>query len=585
MAAPVPATTAADEAVAARGAAVFAQRCATCHDHPRDRIPPRAVLSLYSPDTIVLALTRGAMQPMAAGLSADEINSVATFLTGAAPGAQPRPSVNRCSGPGGPVSVAAEDWPTVAKDAAGSRYQSVSGLRAEDIPRLRLKWAWSYGDSAPGPAAVAGGRLFLVAGGGRIESLDAHTGCSYWSFDTGRLVRSVSVGTLPAGKTAAVFGDDQGFVTALDAATGTLLWKTRVEDHVLVRITSAPLLHDSRVFVPISSMEDPMTHDPAYACCTFRGSVAALDAATGKLLWKSHTIAQAPQLRSKPGAAGPQRYSPAGASVFTPLTADPKRGLVYAATAESYTDDNPPGAYSVIAFDMATGTHRWQRQFLPAAGERGRICREMGDTDCRNLFSFSSQALLQPLPGGGDILIAGQKWGYVYGLDPADGREIWRRKIAKGSDLGGVQYGFSADSRAAYISISDITAEQPGGMVALDVRNGATLWRAPPQKAACYWGEQGCSSAQASASTTIPGIVFSGAWDGHLRAYASTDGRVVWDVDTAVPVHTVNGVEARGGQLGGWPVVVAGGAVYVTSGASSQAHPGNALLVYTVDGK
>lgn len=570
-----------------RGEAVYGQRCAVCHDHPGDRIPPRIVLSLYPADTVVLALTRGLMQPMATGLSTEDITAVATFLTGRRPGTGAHPVAKRCDQPGGAVVVAPTDWPSMERDARGSRYQPEPGLRAVDVPRLRLKWAWSYGDGALGPVTMAGGRLFVPASGGRIDSLDAGTGCTHWSFESGRLVRSVSVGELPGvgGKAVVLFGDDQGTVTALDATTGALLWKTQVENHVLARVTSPPLLHDGRVFVPMSSMEDPMTHDPSYACCTFRGSVAALDATTGKLLWKSYTIEQEPQPRAPANAAGPQHFSPAGAAVFTPLAVDAKRGLVYATTAESYTEDNPAGAYSVIAFDMATGAHRWQKQFLPAAADRARVCSEAGETDCRNLFSFSSQAMLHTLPDGRDIVIAGQKWGYMYGLDPADGREIWRNKMARGSDLGGVQYGFSADPRAVYVSISDVTSEKPGGLVALDPRNGETLWRAAPIKPSCHWGEQGCSSAQAAATTTIPGIVFSGAWDGHLRAYSVADGRVVWDVDTAIPVRTVNGVEARGGQVSGWPVVVAGGAVYVTSGASSRGRPGNALLVYTVDGR
>jgi polyvinyl alcohol dehydrogenase (cytochrome) len=204
------------------------------------------------------------------------------------------------------------------------------------------------------------------------------------------------------------------------------------------------------------------------------------------------------------------------------------------------------------------------------------------------MFSFSSQALLHQRPNGKGIVIAGQKWGYVYGLDADDGTLLWREKIAEGGDLGGVQYGFSADPKTAYISISDVTADppaKPGGLVALDIETGQTRWRAAPQEPVCSWGRLGCSSAQASATTTIPGIVFSGAWDGHLRAYSSSDGAVVWDVDTAMPVDAVNGVKAQGGQLGGYPVVIVDGAVYVTSGASSQARPGNALLVYTVDGK
>ncbi|MBK7251875.1 MAG: PQQ-binding-like beta-propeller repeat protein [Gammaproteobacteria bacterium] len=577
--------------------ALYRQRCAACHDHPQDRIPPRFLLGFRSPNAVVRTLTRGAMRPMAEGLDAAEIAGLATLLTGRAPGTDPVPSANPCARPGSPVKVGAHDWPVIGRDIAGTRFQPAPGLRVEDLPRLKLKWAFAYPEGASGPAQLAGGRVFLASGDGTVHSLDARSGCSYWSFDAGRSVRAVTVALLVPGsdRTAVIFGDDQGAVTALDATSGARLWRTEVETHPLARITAPPVVHEGRVYVPVSGMEDPLTHDPDYACCTHRGSVAALDASTGRLIWKRYTIEEAPRPLPGTGATGPKHFGPAGGSVFTPLGIDVRRRLVYAATAEAYGHENPPGAYSVIAFDMETGAHRWQRQFMPAEKDRARICHEAGESDCRNMFSMSTQVMVRALPGGREILLAGSKWGWMYALDPdANGRTLWRRKVGKGGDLGGIMYGPSADERTLYVPVADtivLPPQRAGGLAALDLATGKVRWQIESEAPVCSWqlgraasctdvNTCDCSSAKVAATTAIPGAVFAGGWDGHVRAYSTRDGRLLWDVDTAVPVPAVNGIEARGGQVGGYPVVVSGGAVYITSGASAMGRPGNALLVF-----
>lgn len=591
-------------AAAAQGEALYQQHCAVCHDHPHDRIPPRQLLGFHSPNSVMRSLTRGTMRPMAAGLSASDITALATFITGRVPGTGPMPVANRCTQPGEAVTVGAHDWPIIGRDIVGSRFQPEPGLRAEDLPRLRLKWAFAYPEGASGPVQVAGGRVFLASGDGQVHSLDARSGCSYWSVETGRTVRAVTVAALGAGegadqRTAVFFGDDQSVVSALDAMSGALLWKTQVESHPLARITAPPSIYDGRVFVPVSGMEDPLTHDPGYACCTHRGSVAALDAASGKLLWKRYTVEEEPKPLPKTSAQGPQHFAPAGGSVFTPLGIDARRKLVYAATAEAYGRDNPAGSYSIIAFDMATGTHRWQRQFMPAEKDRARICHEAGESDCRNMFSMSTQVMVHALPGGREAVLAGSKWGWMYALDPdASGRTLWSRKVGKGGDLGGIMYGFAADARTVYVPIADtivLPPERAGGLAALDLATGRPRWQLESEAPVCSWqvGEPAactdvntcdCSSAKVAATTAIPGAVFAGGWDGHVRAYSTADGRLLWDVDTAVPVPAVNGVQAQGGQIGGYPVVVSDGLVYITSGASVMGRPGNALLVFAVDG-
>ncbi|MEE8166060.1 MAG: PQQ-binding-like beta-propeller repeat protein, partial [Myxococcota bacterium] len=429
------------------------------------------------------------------------------------------------------------------------------------------------------------------SGAGEILALDAKQGCTLWTFEHGRIVRTLTIGEVPAtgGAPLVLFADDTGMALALDAITGDFRWATQIEDHPLNRATAAPGVHDGRVFVPMSSIEDPLTHDPSHSCCTSRGSVTALDAATGRVLWKQYTVEQTPVQIARASEMGPARFSPAGGSIYTPVTIDANRGVVYVSTAEAYTDEDARGAYSVIALDMETGARVWERQFLPDPKARASVCRKIGDTDCRNVFSMGTSVTLHAGADdedGRDLLIVGQKWGFVYALDPDRGGAIvWRRRVARGGDMGGIMYGVADDGAKVYVPVSDLYAqlpERPGDLVALDPSTGSVLWRARQPDPVCSWGlDASCVGAQSAAPTAIPGVVFASAWDGFIRAHSSSDGALIWEFDTGREFEAINGM-AQGGQIAAYPIQVVDGLVYVTSGASSQARPGNALLVFGV---
>ena len=567
---------------------LYAERCASCHDHPQGRVPPRSSLRYTPPENVLHALREGPMRLMAEGLSDEQIRSLVVLLTGREAEATADPMANACTTPVDQVVLDPADWKSIQADPRNIRYRADAGIDAASVPTLRLKWSFAYPGRASGPVSLAGNRVYLSSSS-HVVSLDAASGCTRWAYPvTGRIVRAVTLAALatPEGtqRVLALFGDDTSTLTALDATTGERVWATRVEEHVLSRITSAPSVHAARVYVPISGIEDPLTHDPQYACCTSRGGVAALDLASGRIVWKQYHIAQEPALRSAPDAR-PQQFGPAGASTYTPLAIDPRRGLVYASTAEEYGFLNPQGPYSVIAYDLATGERRWQRQFLPAAGAaREAACAAQVETDCRNVFSMGTSVSILQLAGGREVLAVGQKWGWVYGLDPdRDGEELWRTRVGLGGDLGGVMYGMAFDGNALYVPVSDDEVRpphRPGGLAALDPASGAVLWRVAGPDPQCAWGSEPCLAAFVAAPSAVPGAVFAGAWDGHLRIYASDDGKLIRDIDTGGEFAAVGGLKARGGQVSGYPVVIGKGAIYVTSGASSILRPGNALLVY-----
>lgn len=578
----------------ADGPRLYAQFCAGCHDHPTARIPARATLARRSPDEVLQALDNGAMRAQAAGLNANDRLALATFLTGHAPsstGGALAPEGHRCRRQG-PARATGPEWNGWGRDLANTRFQPHPGLTAADVAHLELRWAYGYhGPYVYGQPTVVGGRLYVTSSAGRVYSLDARTGCTEWTFDAQAPARTaMSVVPVGARRLAAIFGDDSATVYALDATSGALIWKRRLDPHPAARITGAPVFHAGRLYVPVASLEELSAPAPGYECCTFRGSVAALDAADGKLLWQTYTIAAAPRPYRR-SARGTQLYGPAGGSVWSAPTLDPQHDLLYVGTGNSYTDVPTAHTDSILALQMSSGRIRWANQLHPqdnyivgcdtaSSAGQGNCPEHLGpDVD------FGVSPILQTLPGGRRVLLTGEKSGQVYGLDPASGKLLWTRRVSRGSSLGGIEWGAAADEHRMYVAVSDIVAAggKPGGLFALKIGDGAVLWHATPPPAVCSWGPRNCSAAQSQAVTAIPGVVFSGSEDGHLRAYASADGRILWDFDTGRSFVTVNGVAAAGGSLDHGGPTVAGGMLYVNSGYGRiHGQPGNVLLAFGV---
>ena len=576
---------------------IYQERCAVCHDNPQDRVPPLFLIRRRSAEDVIQTLTTGSMKQQAKGLSTEQIRALAVHLTGKQPGAstQPNLAANLCEAKGGPVNLKGPQWNGWGLDLVNSRFQPRPGIRAEDVPRLKVKWAWAHpGPMATGQPTIIGDRLFVTTEVGQVYCLNAQTGCTLWTANAGAAVRAaMTVGPLPAGakaRFALYFGDEKSTVQALDAATGNLLWKTRIEDHFLSRITGSPVLYRNRLYVPVSSFEETAGRDATYKCCTFRGSVVALDAYTGKVIWKSYVIEGEPQPFKK-NSAGTQMYGPAGGAIWSAPTLDVKRGLLYVGTGNSYTDVDSKHTDAIIALDMATGKIRWANQVTP--NDNFLVgCRQKGLGNCPEVagpdHDFGCSPILHTLPGGRQIILAGQKSGVMHALDPdKQGKILWQAKVGNGGALGGIEWGFAVDAEQVYIPVADPGgANRKPGLTTLKIATGEQVWHVPAPKVPCSWGSTRCNNSQSAAATVIPGVVFSGTADGHLRAYSTKDGTILWDYDTAQPTATVNGGVTKGGALDGGGPTVAGGVLYTNSGYGRLVgQPGNLLLAFTVDGK
>lgn len=587
-------------------AAVFRQRCASCHENAAGagaRIPQIATLKAMTPAAILKTLETGVMRQQATPLSVNERQAVANYLGTAVTVerrrdelANPCPTAAWSDGPG---------WASWGAGLANTRFQAAAeaGLTAEDLPRLKLKWAFAFPDTAVlrSQPAVYRGRVFAGGQDGSVYALDAATGCVYWSTMVEAEVRSgMTVGEV-AGRPLVFFGDSSGYVYALDGATGKQLWKLEPDEHPAAKVTATPVFHQGKLYIGVSSLEEALAVSPGYVCCTFRGSESAVDAATGKVPWKRYMIAEVskPRGKSKRGAAV---SGPSGVGVWTAATLDPDHDAMYVGTGDNYSDPPTAMSDSVVALRMSTGEILWAKQ-LTAKDAWNSSCYLPGKVNCPDSsgpdFDFAASPMLVSLANGRRVLVLGQKSGMAYGIDPdRRGQILWQTRVGQGGTVGGIEWGPATDGRNVYLALSDMSFRvglrtgsndrtyeldptKGGGMFALRVDNGERMWQTAPP--GC--GERRpCSPAQSAAVTAIPGAVFSGSMDGHLRAYSTVDGKIVWDYDTAREFKTVNGISGRGGALDVGGPVVAGGMVFVASGEAQRgAMPGNVLLAFAVE--
>lgn len=600
-------------AFAQDGGAVYKQRCAACHDTGSNRAPALGTLKQMSPEAVQSALLTGSMSLVGMGLSSPELKAVATFVTGKPFGGTALPKSAYCSDTAPKLGDpnAGPRWTGWGVDLENHRFQPAAMARvdAAAVPRLRLKWAFAYPGASRAFAqpTVAGGWLFVGSAARQVYALDASTGCIHWVADADFGVRSaISLGNI-GGKPAAYFGDQGGNVYAVDAATGALIWKVRADDFPGAFVTGAPKLYENRLYVPVSSGEEVIGAFPTYECCKFRGSVVALDAASGKQIWRAYTIPE-PARPVRKSAAGVQLWGPSGAGVWSSPTIDVRQRALYVATGDSYSDPAAKTSDAFVAFDLDNGKLLWSHQFT--AGDAFNVaCGGPAPVNCPQPagpdHDFSSSPILVTLSNGKRALVAGQKSGVVHAVDPdQQGELLWDARLGEGGFLGGIQWGSAVDDRNIYVALSDFkmkpvdkpgpnTRTSLGGLVELDPKSGGGLFALRLADGKRAWAtphpgcsKPGCSPAQSAAVTLIPGVVFSGGVDGHLRAYSAADGKVIWDTDTAHDFETVNGVKGSGGSIDGPGPVVVNGVLYVNSGYGLLGGtPGNMLLAFSVDGK
>jgi polyvinyl alcohol dehydrogenase (cytochrome) len=573
---------------AGSGEAVYNAHCASCHDRETFK---------KMPSTRILQTLESGVMSAVAPLAKEEREAVAAYL-GSSATANLRPEAF-CRDRKVAISSAKLAWNGWSPSPGNTRYQpaETAGLTIEQIRNLKLKWAFGFdGDlTSFSQPAVLDGQVFAGSSAGIVYALRADTGCIQWTFQGSGPVRTAIV-LAPLGASdskaghAILFGDQAASFYAVEAETGKLLWKKKVDEHPAARVTGSPAIYEGVIYVPVSSWEENFATQADYHCCTFRGSVVALRIRDGSQIWKTYTVSEVPAQHGK-------GWGPSGVSVWSAPTVDAKRGVLYVTTGNNYSEPSTNLSDSVLAMELATGRVVWSRQVTPRDIFSGctACMAALGDAKGSD-FDFGSSAMLVSVGSGRDVLVAGQKSGVVWALDPdRQGEVVWQTRVAKGSSHGGVQWGMASDGQNVYAPIADgelrripnadgvaqrvMDPNDGGGLAALRLTDGSVAWKAAPARVCA--GVPGCSPSQLAAATAIPGVIFSGALDGHIRAYAAEDGKVIWDFNTLREFPTVNGVKANGGALNGSGPVVVNGMVLVNSGYDHFGSiTGNVLLAF-----
>jgi polyvinyl alcohol dehydrogenase (cytochrome) len=570
------------------GYGILQQQCMDCHGKasmPQLPSIPALMEKGDSPEKVYEILTTTAAHKELK-LNDDQLRhaaeSFAGRLLGTATQGDAKLMPNQCSSnPPLADPAAGPAWNGWGNGAADTRFQpaEAAGLAADQIPRLKLKWAFGFphGTSASAQPTIVSGRVFVGSNAGWVYSLDAATGCVYWSYKLKAMTRNaISFGAVKghgATKYAVYFGDFRGFAYALDAQTGQELWVVRADDHFASVVTGAPTLYEGRLFVPISHWESINAKAPEYPCCTHRGSVVALDANTGRQLWKFYTNPEAPEATKK-NSMGTQLYGPAGVSVWNAPTVDPKHNAIYFGTGEASVGPVPKTSDAVVAVDMTTGKLLWSYQTqsndvylvnCPPANKPENCPKNAGPD-----WDIGNSPILRTLKNGKRVLIAATKNGNVFAVDPdQNGSVLWTVNVVPGP--GGFVWGGASDDQNVYYGLTS------GGVAAVKMATGERVWFNPLPP------PPGRRSGNAAAVTAMPGVIFSGSVNGILYALSAADGHILWEFDTNGDFTTVNKVAAHGNMMSSAGPTVAGGMLFVGSGYSfmSGMGDGNLLLAFS----
>lgn len=492
----------------------------------------------------------------------------------------------QCGATPGLDGVAAGGW---GLNERNTRFQPRTRLDAGNVAGLKLKWAYGLATRKPRSwPLVTTDTIFIADSGVGLVALDRDTGCTRWVFEHGGEIGSAILHHRIGGRDALLFNDRGDGIYAVDARTGELIWHHGLSEPPVPMYSGTPLLYRDALLVPVSSLEIALTINPLYGCCTTSGALARMDADTGATRWYRPTIDAPPRQTGRHWLLV-EEHGPSGAPVWGSPTLDTKRSLVYFGTGQNYSRPATETSDAIFAVDVNTGAVRWVHQFTAQDAYNVSCDISRGHPNCPRPigpdWDFGAPPMLVHA-GSQELLIAGQKAGEVYAIDPDTGKAVWQQHLGRGGALGGVHWGMAANEALglALVPISDITGGLPSdqpphpGLNALDLATGTVRWQ-QQRKSRCE--ERVCSGGLSAAITATRDLVFAGSLDGYVEAYRASNGEVLWSHDTWRDYATVNGVAAAGGSIDAQGPLVIDDLLIVSSGYDSFGQkPGNALLVF-----
>jgi len=464
-------------------------------------------------------------------------------------------SVSAVSGRGQSDESQSGQWRIAGQNLSNSWSQPAEhSINPANVNGLTPKWVFTTGGDVSATPTVDGNAVYFPDWGGNLFAVEKDTGRLIWSHKIseydgveGAVSRvspavdgnQVIIGDIPNSKQAHKGAN----VISVDRQTGAIQWMTQVDTHPAAIITGSPVLFDGMVYIGISSSEETLALNPAYPCCSFRGSVVALDEKSGAIRWKTFDI---PDNGGQVGG-----YS--GGAIWQPPAIDPKRGMLFAGTGNNYTapaaveacQNATPTANcaaaddffdTALALDLKSGQIKWSKKlqgfdtFTGTCGF-GAARPTPGNPNCpvpdSQDFDFG---------GAGPNLVGkivgfGQKSGIYWALDPDNGDIVWSTMVGPGSSLGGIEWGTATDGQRIYVAIANrfqlpytlVPSGQKitwGAWSALDVATGKILWQtADPTTGTIDTGSVSVAN----------GVMYAGSYSGQMYALDTTTGKILWN--------------------------------------------------------
>ena len=574
---------------------IYKERCAVCHDSPPDeKTPPRSSIELMGKTRIQHSLTSGSMAIHTEGLSADIIEDMARYLNKL--DEQSIDATQRC--PDRPISsdVVVSHW---GVDTQNTRHQPKSSIDSSNIGDIKLKYAFGIPNTSEVRSwpAVSADTIFLPSTNGTLYAIDRDIGCIKWTYEGGKPLRTSAHLVKTGDSLQVAVGDASARTHLIDAKTGDVIWVQHVGESPLNMNTGAPVYFEEDWYIPVSAFEIIVAANPRHECCKSRGIVKKLDGETGETLWATPMTPEAQP--TKKNDIGIQMYGPSGAPVWTTPAIDELRGVLYVGTGENTSSPATYKSDAIVSLNLFTGEigaffqgYEGDAFNVACGSRRPQNCPDENGPD----FDFGASPILVTTAGGRDLVLAGQKSGDVWALDPNDDLElVWQNKLSNGSALGGVHWGMTVVGNTLVVPIADperATEDPKPGVYGIDIESGDTIWEHHAERGCeldfaaltnrsnpwpdCPW-HYGYSAAASSTND----IAFAAALNGVVSAFHAESGDVVWSYDTKKAFETVNGIEAHGGAVDNPGVVVAGNQLIVMSGYSLFGQmPGNVMLVF-----
>jgi polyvinyl alcohol dehydrogenase (cytochrome) len=579
------------------GEEIYKTKCAFCHNGTVKEAPRFEALQNLSSTDIIKALTSGIMKVQGSSLSSEEKDFVAKYISKI--GSQEKTSMAGMCNDLKPKTLQ-NDKQKISNWGMGLSNQRFINdrnvlINAQNVGKLSLKWAFAFPEAtcARSQPTVAGNTLFTSSQHGVIYAIDTKTGCIRWTFQAESEVRSaISIGFDKNNNANRLyFGDFKANVYALDVQTHQLIWKKKVELNEQAFITGSLTFYQNRLYVPVSSFEVISAFDPKYECCKFRGSVVALDATSGEEIWKTYTVDEPKP--SMINSAGTQNFGPSGAPIWSCPTVDTKRGLLYVGTGENYSSPSSGTSDAIIALSLATGKIQWVKQTISQDAWNGACTMPNGANCPPNHgpdFDFGAPPILVSQKGQADLILAGQKSGMVYAMNPdKNGEILWQARVGRGGIMGGIHWGMASDEKTLFVPINDREAyaedkDKPAfsGLHALNILDGKFIWSKILENK-CGDAKWSCGSGLSAAITLANDVIFGGSLDGVFRAFSSKNGNILWEFDTKRDFEAVNGIKGFGGTIDSSGAIVVGNQVFINSGyAKFGEKAGNVLLCFEV---